>query len=56
MSFDIWIVSFGLSRVLMELKLAAAPFAYAPLVACVAIDVILLYRLFRSGRAAAPTL
>src|SRR5438094_1236788 len=31
MSFDIWIVSFGLSRVLMELELAAAPLAYAPL-------------------------
>ena len=53
MSFDIWIVSFGLSRVLMELKLATAPFAYAPLVACVAIDLVLLYRFLSRGRVAA---
>ena len=50
MSFDIWIVSFGLSRVLMELGLVKAPLAYAPLAACIAIDAVLLYRFFSRGR------
>jgi hypothetical protein len=29
MSFDAWVVGFGLSRVLIELKLLGAPWAYS---------------------------
>lgn len=42
MSFDAWIVAFGLSRVMIELKLAEGLLAYWPLAACVAIDLALL--------------
>jgi uncharacterized membrane protein YfcA len=53
MSFDAWVVGFGLSRVLIELKLATSPAAYNVLLAVVAIDAYLLYRFFR-GRRAVP--
>ena len=46
MSFDVWIVGFGLSRVLVELKLAAGAAAYAPMGAAALLDAVLLYAFF----------
>jgi uncharacterized protein len=48
MSFDVWIVGFGLSRVLAELKLAQGPVSYGPMVVAALLDVWLLYVFFRS--------
>ena len=47
MSFDAWVVGFGLSRTLIEIGLMEAPGAYIVLAAAAAIDAILLYRFFR---------
>ena len=47
MSFDAWVVGFGLSRVLIEVKLAQAPWAYAVLAAAALIDACLLYLFFK---------
>lgn len=47
MSFDALVVGFGMSRVLIELKLAPSPSAYSILAAVVAIDAYLLYRFFK---------
>jgi uncharacterized protein len=46
MSFDAWVVGFGLSRLLNELGLVLGPAAYTVLVATAAIDCWLLYRFF----------
>ncbi len=46
MSFDAWVVAFGLSRVLIELKVLSSPGAYIVLVATILVDCILLYRFF----------
>ena len=46
MSFDAWVVGFGLSRVLIELSLATSPMAYSVLLAVVVIDAYLLYLFF----------
>ncbi len=46
MSFDAWIVSFGLSRELPAVRLAPEPAAYLVLLAVVCIDLVLLYRFF----------
>ena len=46
MSFDAWVVGFGLSRVLIELSLATSPMAYSVLLAVVIIDAYLLYLFF----------
>jgi uncharacterized membrane protein YfcA len=46
MSFDAWIVGFGLSRVLIELNLLQSPLAYGIMVATVLIDIYLLYIFF----------
>lgn len=50
MSFDAWVVSFGLSRVLIELKLVASPMAYSVLLAVVVIDTYLLYLFFTNEK------
>lgn len=55
MSFDAWIVGFGLSHVLIELKLVASPSAYAVMAGTILIDCFLLYRFFTRRRAAAAT-
>jgi len=47
MSFDAVVVGFGMSRVLVELKLAPSPDAYSVLATVVAIDAYLLYRFFQ---------
>src|SRR6185295_8501105 len=46
MSFDVWIVGFGLSKVLLDLKLAQGAAAYSPMVAAILIDALLLYVFF----------
>jgi uncharacterized membrane protein YfcA len=48
MSFDVWIVGFGLSRVLIELRLLEEPLAYGPLVVAALLDVYLLYVFFKA--------
>ncbi len=52
MSFDAIVVGFGMSRVLVELKLAPTPGAYTVLAAVMAIDALLLYRFFQRRAAA----
>jgi uncharacterized membrane protein YfcA len=46
MSFDVWIVGFGLSKVLVDLKLAQGPGAYSPMLAAILVDAFLLYLFF----------
>lgn len=48
MSFDAWIVGFGLSRVLIELKLVEGVLAYGPLALAVVLDAYLLYIFFKA--------
>ncbi|MBI3596163.1 MAG: sulfite exporter TauE/SafE family protein [Nitrospirae bacterium] len=50
MSFDAWVVGFGLSRVLIELDLAASPSAYLLWLFVIAIDTYLLYQFFTKGK------
>lgn len=50
MSFDVWIVGFGLSRVLGELALAKGALAYGPMAAAIALDAWLLYVYFKARR------
>ena len=52
MSFDVWIVGFGLSRVLLALKLGSGAAAYGPMIAAVVLDAWLLYAFFRTRKAA----
>jgi len=47
MSFDAVVVGFGMSKVIIELKLAPSPEAYSVLAAAVTIDAVLLYRFFQ---------
>jgi uncharacterized protein len=46
MSFDVWVVGFGLSRVLLELKLAQGALAYGPMLVAGLLDAWLLYLFF----------
>lgn len=46
MSFDAWVVGFGLSKLLNDLKLVDGPVAYLVLVAVMVLDAWLLYRFF----------
>ena len=52
MSFDAWVVGFGLSRVLIELKIIGSPWAYAVMAITIMIDCYLLYLFFTKQRAA----
>jgi uncharacterized membrane protein YfcA len=52
MSFDAWVVGFGLSRVLIELKLMASPWAYAVMTAAILVDSYLLYAFFKARKPA----
>jgi hypothetical protein len=54
MSFDAWVVGFGLSRVLIELELVASPWAYGVMAATVLVDSCLLYVFFSSRRVSSP--
>ena len=51
MSFDAWVVAFGLSRALIELHMLASPWAYSVFAATIVIDACLLYRFFMTHRA-----
>lgn len=51
MSFDAWVVGFGLSRVLVELNLMESPWAYGVMAATVLIDLRLLYTFFTVRKA-----
>jgi uncharacterized membrane protein YfcA len=55
MSFDAWVVGFGLSRVLIELGLVPNPTAYGFMLATMLIDLWLLYFFFRNRRRRAWT-
>ena len=46
MSFDVWVVGFGLSRVLAELGLAHGALTYGPMIAAGVLDAWLLYVFF----------
>ena len=46
MSFDAWVVGFGLSRVLIELNLMESPWAYSVMAITILIDAYLLYIFF----------
>jgi uncharacterized membrane protein YfcA len=46
MSFDAWVVGFGLSRVLIELNLVASPWAYSVMAVTILIDLYLLVVFF----------
>lgn len=50
MTFDVWVVGFGLSRVLMELKLIPSPHAYGVMLLALLIDGYLLYVYFTQKR------
>lgn len=52
MSFDAWVVGFGLSRVLIELGLVASPWAYSVMAVTILIDVYLLVVFFTRRKAA----
>ncbi len=52
MSFDVWVVGFGLARTLLTLKLATSPFAYGAMAAAVLLDLWLLTMFFRTRRSA----
>jgi uncharacterized membrane protein YfcA len=54
MSFDAWIVGFGVSILLRELQLVPGVAAFAVLAAVGVIDVCLLYRFFSASSAAGP--
>ncbi len=46
MSFDVWVVGFGLSRVLIDLQLIVSPFAYGVMLSALVVDGYLLYTFF----------
>jgi len=50
MSFDAWIVSFGLSTLIRDLRLVESAGAYLVMVAVIAIDAWLLYRFFSGAQ------
>src|SRR3954467_276642 len=52
MSFDVWVVGFGLSRSLIGLKLATSPLAYSAMAVAVFLDLGLLLAFFKSRRTA----
>jgi uncharacterized membrane protein YfcA len=53
MSFDAWVVGFGLSRVLIDLKLMESPWAYSVMLAAILLDSYLLYIFFTIQQPAA---
>ncbi len=52
MSFDAWVVGFGFSRVLLDLRLMQSPWAYSVMAVTILIDVYLLYIFFTGQQAA----
>jgi hypothetical protein len=56
MSFDVWVVGFGLSRVLVDLKLAHGSLAYGPMAVAIVLDIYLLYVFFSTRNGAKSVL
>jgi uncharacterized protein len=56
MSFDAWVVGFGLSRVVIDLKLMESPWAYGVMGVAILLDTWLLYIFFTVQRPAARRL
>jgi uncharacterized membrane protein YfcA len=54
MSFDAWLVAFGLARVLVQLDIAAPIWAYQTLTLTMIVDAILLVRFFKHRGTTAP--
>ena len=54
MSFDAWVVAFGLSKVIRDVKLIDGNAAYLVLAAVIIIDAFLLYRFFSVHRVLEP--
>src|ERR1700738_4184997 len=52
MSFDAWVVGFGLSRVLIDLNLMESPWAYSVMAVTILIDAYLLYIFFTVQKSA----
>jgi uncharacterized membrane protein YfcA len=52
MTFDVWVVAFGLSRVLPELKLIRSPNSFSVMVLAMVVDAYLLYVFFRNKKRA----
>jgi uncharacterized membrane protein YfcA len=50
MSFDMWVVGFGLSRVLLDLKIAQGAVAYSPMILTLLADSCLLFNFFSTRR------
>jgi uncharacterized membrane protein YfcA len=50
MSFDVWVVGFGLSRVLIDLKLMVSPLAYSVMVLAILLDAYLLHVFFKARK------
>jgi uncharacterized protein len=55
MSFDAWVVAYGLSKVLIALHFSSGPRAYSVLGAVVAVDAVLLFSFFSKRRQAERT-
>jgi uncharacterized protein len=55
MSFDAWVIGFGLSRVAIELKFLASPTAYLIWFTVIAVDSALLYRFFTAAKHRGPS-
>jgi hypothetical protein len=49
MSFDAWVVGFGLSKVLIDLRLTSSPTGYVVWLAVILTDLTLLYGFFMRG-------
>jgi uncharacterized membrane protein YfcA len=52
MSFDAWVVGFGFSRVLIDLRLMQIPWAYSVMAVAILIDIYLLYVFFTARQVA----
>ena len=50
MSFDAWVVGFGISTLLQRLAVIESPAAFAVMGAVILVDAVLLYRFFTAGR------
>jgi uncharacterized membrane protein YfcA len=55
MSFDTWVIGFGLSRVMIELEFLTSPTAYLIWLAVAVIDITLLYRFFTTAKRRVPS-
>jgi len=55
MSFDTWVIGFGLSRVMIELDILTSPTAYLIWLAVAGIDITLLYRYFTTAKRQSPS-